>query len=278
MKGLISVIIPTYNSEKYLNETISSVLKQSYRNFELIIVDDGSEDNTREIIEGYASQNNQIKFFRIPHSGNPSVPRNFGISKANGEFIAFLDNDDLWTKNKLKIQLKYLQSRADIVLAYSMSVTFGDVNIFSPYFEVLPLFHKAAKTKNDLIVKGNSITCSSVIARTDLIKKTGGFDEDPELKVEDYDLWLRLAELGDFCFIPKILTYYRVHSSQFSNSWQIKQQRLEYLAQKRNLQLPAYKFYRNRGIIFLIIRNTVHTLYYLLFSALSLFCLNTKKK
>lgn len=278
MTGLISVVIPTYNSGKYIEETLNSVYDQTYKNFEIIIIDDGSEDNTIEILERHVCQNNKLKYFQIIHSGIPSKPRNFGISKANGEFIAFLDSDDLWTRNKLEVQLQHIISNPDFALAYSMSVTFGDVNIFSPHFELLPLPHKAAKTKNDLVIKGNSITCSSVLVRTDIIKKAGGFDEDPDLKVEDYDLWIRLADFGPLCFIPRIQTYYRIHSSQFSSNWQEKQKRLDYLAHKRNIQLPPYKYYRNRRFPFLILRNSIHVFTYLLFTVLGLFNIKMKSK
>ena len=261
---LVSVIIPVFNAEKYIGETVTSVLKQSYDNFEIIVIDDSSTDGTTGILEKMAQSNNKIKYFKIKHSGRPAIPRNYGIKKAGGEYIAFLDSDDLWTKDKLEEQIKFLQKYPNLIFVYSISVTFGEVNIFSPYYEVLPLLHKAATTREELISKGNPVTCSTVLVRKDIINSVGGYDEDPELKaVEDYDLWLRLSALGPFGFIPKIHAFYRIHKSQSSSDWETKQKRLEYLSSKRDIRLPQYKFYRNKGILIRLARNLFHFSTYL---------------
>jgi len=153
-----------------------------------------------------------------------------------------------------------------------MSVTFGNVTLFSPNYEVLPLLHKAVKTGNDLLIIGNSITCSSVLVKKEALQKVNGFDEDERLKaVEDYDLWIKLSKLGTFGFIPRILTHYRIHSTQSSADWQTKQERLKYLSDKRNLNLPVYKYYRNKGLFFLLIRNFIHYSTYLYVKFLTLF-------
>jgi glycosyltransferase involved in cell wall biosynthesis len=259
IRPLVSVIIPTYNSSKYIEETINSVLNQSYQNFEIIVIDDSSTDKTISLLKILSESDSRISYYEIKHSGMPSTPRNYGINKAKGDLIAFLDSDDIWTENKLQEQLKYFQKFQDTIFVYSMSVTFGAVNFLSPNYEVLPLLFKAAKSKEDLKKKGNSITCSSVLVKSEALKKINGFDEDPKLKaVEDYDLWIRLSELGKFYFIPRIHVKYRVHKSQTSSSWEIKQNRLLYLAQKRNIELPKYKFYRNKGFVFRLVRNTIH--------------------
>ncbi len=259
---LVSVVIPVYNVEKFVEETIYSVLKQTYKNFEIIVVDDSSTDDTLKIVQKLSKKFHKINYYKIEHAGRPSVPRNFGISKAQGSLIAFLDGDDVWVNNKLEIQVNYLLNNPQLVFVYSMSVTFG-TSIFSPHYEVLPLISKAARTKNDLLQKGNSITCSSVLVKKNALQAVNGFDEDPKLKVEDYDLWVRLSEIGPFLFIPLLHVYYRVHQSQFSADWEIKQERVNYLAKKRNWNLPPYRYYRNRGKFFLFARNSVHFLTFL---------------
>jgi len=260
----ISVIIPSFNVENYIEETIYSVLNQIYNNFEIIVVDDSSTDKTLAIVENLSKSNKIIKYFKIEHSGRPSIPRNYGVNKASGEYISFLDADDIWSRDKLKDQINFLQKYPNLIFVYSMSVTFGNVNLFSPNYEVLPLLNKAATTKEELILKGNSITCSSVMVKKEYFQNAGGFDEDPNLKaVEDYDLWLRLSELGAFGFIPKIHVYYRVHTSQSSSDWETKKKRLEYLAEKRGIQLSKYKFYRNKGLIIRLARNLLHFSTYL---------------
>lgn len=272
IKHLVSVIIPTFNSSKFIRETIESVLKQTYSNFEIIVVDDGSNDNTISILNELALQDNRISYFQIEHSGMPAVPRNFGIRKSQGDFVAFLDSDDLWVKNKLGKQIEEFEKHPDYIFLYSMSVTFGNVNIFSPHYEVLPLLHKYVKNKNELITIGNTITCSSVLIKKEALQKLNGFDEDEKLKaIEDYDLWIRLSELGVFGFIPRIQVFYRIHGNQSSADWQTKQNRVKYLAEKRNLNLPVYKYYRNKGSVFLFARNVVHYLNYLFVRFLTLF-------
>ncbi|MBK7631473.1 MAG: glycosyltransferase family 2 protein [Ignavibacteriales bacterium] len=260
--SLVSVIIPTFNSSKYILETIRSVEEQSHQNYEIIIVDDESTDNTETLVKLRQKINDKIKFYKIKHAGRPSVPRNFGIHKSNGEFIAFLDSDDLWERNKLKEQLIVFKTNPELFFVYSTSITIGNIGFLSSDYELLPLFWKAAKTHQELINKGNSIPLSSVLAKKEVLIKLNGFDEDPEMQIEDYDLWLRMSKLGLFEYIPRIHVFYRVHSSQYSASWEIKKARLNYLKIKRNLSLPDYRFSRNKSIIMRITRNSIHFLNY----------------
>jgi glycosyltransferase involved in cell wall biosynthesis len=259
---LISIIITTFNSKRFIKEAVQSVLYQTYQSFEIIVVDDHSTDETAKIVREFSVKDSRIKFYSIPHSGRPSVVRNYGISKVVGDYIAFLDGDDVWEKHKLEEQFNSIHKNPHAVLVYSASVTVG-ANIFSPYYEVLPLLHKAARNKNDLIQKGNSIPLSTVLVSKKYLDMAGGFDEDPELKIEDFDLWLRLGEFGYFIFLPYIHAYYRIHPDQFSSDWEEKKKRLEYLSRKRGLKLAPYRFYRNKGFLFLILRNGIHVLTFL---------------
>jgi glycosyltransferase involved in cell wall biosynthesis len=261
---LVSVVIPTFNSSKFILQAIHSVEEQTYQNYEIIIVDDGSTDNTVEIVSERILANPRIKLFKINHTGIPSVPRNYGIKKSSGEFVAFLDSDDLWHSSKLKEQLIAFKENPGLLFVYSTSITFGDYNFISPYFELLPLYWKAARNHDELLKKGNSIPLSSVLVRRDILLKLNGFDEDPELQIEDYDLWLRISKLGSFKYIPKIHVYYRIHPSQYSADWEIKEKRLKYLSKKRNISLPEYRFIRNKNIFVRFIRNIIHLLNYLL--------------
>ncbi len=259
-RPLVSVVIPAYNAGQYIGETIGSVLNQSYQEFEIIVVDDASTDNTLQVVREIAVQDNRIKIIEFPHSGNPSVPRNKGVREAKGKYIAFLDADDIWVSSKLEEQLKLFRENNGIALVYSASLTFGDVTPFSPYYELLPLPGKESLIYNDLIYRGNTITCSSVLVTKAIIESAGYYDEDPELKVEDYDLWIRIAKIAGIAFIPAIHVYYRIHTSQFSADWELKSSRTKYLAKKRNLPLPEYRFTRNRGLMFLLLRNAIHAI------------------
>ncbi len=263
---LVSVIIPCYNSGKYIESTLNSVLNQSYDNIEIVAVDDESSDNSYKIIEAAAQFDKRIKPYRIAHSGRPSVPRNYGIGKASGSLIAFLDSDDLWTRHKLKYQVGYLLKRSEAAFVYSMSFTFGEVGFLSEDYELLPLPFRAAKDAKGLRNIGNTIPLSSVLVRMEALNEVDGFDEDPELKaVEDYDLWLRLSEKYEFCFIPRIQVYYRIHGTQSSAGWDVRENRLQRLAAKREINLPRYKNIRRKGIFLLLIRNVIHLKFYLLY-------------
>ncbi len=263
---LVSVIIPCYNSGEYIEGTLDSVLNQSYDNIEIIIVDDESTDNSYKIIETAARSEKRIKPYNIAHSGRPAVPRNYGISKASGSLIAFLDSDDKWTRHKLKYQVGYLLKHNEAAFVYSMSFTFGEVGFLSEDYELLPLPFRAAKDAKGLRSIGNTIPLSSVLVRKEALNEAGGFDEDPELKaVEDYDLWLRLSEKYEFRFIPRIQVYYRIHCTQSSAGWDVREKRLQQLAAKRNIKLPRYKNIRRKGMFLLLIRNTIHLKFYLLY-------------
>jgi glycosyltransferase involved in cell wall biosynthesis len=268
---LISVIIPGYNCKDFIEETIKSVLNQSYHHYEIIFVDDGSIDDTIKLVEKFAQNDTRIKFFTIDHSGRPSVPRNYGVKKSSGEFIAFLDADDLWTKEKLKYQLEVLINNPQISLVYSMCFTFGKVSFFSPMFELLPLPLRAARNREDLIKIGNTIPLSSVMVRKQAFEDAGGFDEDPNDKLEDYGLWLEISKTNNFRFIPRIHVYYRIHENQFSSDWSSKEKSLEYLAKKKNIELNTYKYYRRKGLLFLLVRNSIHYLTYITYRLIGYF-------
>jgi glycosyltransferase involved in cell wall biosynthesis len=255
---LISVIISTFNCVDYIESTVKSAIYQKYRNIEILIVDDGSTDDTMSKIIELSKSDSRIKYFKLTHTGSPAITRNYGISKTSGDFIAFLDGDDIWTSDKLNVQIRKLIAEPTSVLVYSMSVTFGEVSIFSPLYEVLPLLYKSAASREDLITKGNSITNSTVMVKKKSLLEVGGFDEDPKLKVEEFDLWLRLGEMGKFILIPRIHAYYRIHSNQFSGNWETKQSNLEYLAKIRKIQLLPYKFVRNKGPLLMVLRNAFH--------------------
>ncbi|MCF8240423.1 MAG: glycosyltransferase family 2 protein [Melioribacteraceae bacterium] len=266
---VISIVIPTYNSGKYILDTLNSVYNQTFKNYEIIIIDDGSTDSTIEIINKECGNHPGINFIRSKHCGRPSVLRNIGIKNALGNFIAFLDSDDLWTKTKLADQYNLIANNNSAALVYSVSVTFGNIGIASSNYEVLPVIGKAVKSRDDLINIGNSITCSTVLAKKDLLIEVGGFDEDPQNQMEDYTLWIALADKGKIIFVPKIHTYYRVHDQQFSGDWELKKKRLEYISTKYNLKLAQYKGIRNKGIVWRLLRNFLHFISYLYYKFLS---------
>lgn len=202
----VSVIIPTYNRAHCLGRAISSVVAQTYTNWELIIVDNNSTDDTDEVVRTYRDE--RIKLLKIENDGIIASSRNMGIDVASGEYVAFLDSDDWWFPDKLRLSVNQLQFGADIVYHDMYQVS------------ALPpkLRHwKRAKTRAltkpvfpDLLFGGNAIVNSSVVVKIDLMRKIKGFAENSSLvAVEDYDAWLRLAQHTDsFVRIPKLLGCY----------------------------------------------------------------------
>ncbi len=220
-KNLVSVITPTYNRGEVLKETIQSVLNQTYHNFEYIIVDDGSTDNTKEIVQSFKDK--RIKYINQQHVGTPASGRNNGIKNAKGEFIAFLDSDDIWFPQKLEIQLKEFQKNADILIL----ATNGIIIPMRPYRKYLSLKKNLVVSFRHLIVnRVNPIMNSSVLIKRTAIEAIGLIDEEPFIRAsEDYDYWLRVLKYRDnsILVLKQILVKYRVHSfnitiDMFSNS------------------------------------------------------------
>ena len=205
---LVSVIIPAYNAEKLILEALMSVKAQTYSNWEIIVVEDASKDRTEEIVQEFAQRvsNHQVKY--IPHKTNQglSVTRNTGINHAQGEYIAFLDHDDLWKEKHLEAAVSKLESEsAD--LAYCTVQMFEDgtnkiLNLWGPEKKEIENFPTSLFAKN-------YIQPSAVVMRKSIFEKIGGFD--PNLrKVEDLDYWLRAVAAGyKFVWIPEINCWYR---------------------------------------------------------------------
>ena len=133
---LVSVVVATYNRADLISETLDSILNQTYKIFELIVVDDGSSDNTEEIVKRYS--NGRINYIKTDNWGGPARPRNIGIKQSKGEYIAFCYDDDIWLPKKLEKQIKCLDN-SDNGMVFSMHKQFGFTSIFSNYFGIGPL-------------------------------------------------------------------------------------------------------------------------------------------
>jgi glycosyltransferase involved in cell wall biosynthesis len=193
-KPTISVIITCFNSEKFLKETIQSVLNQTYKNFELIIVDDGSTDLTKKIVLDQKNNDKRIRIHFIKkNSGTASIPRNLGAKMAKGKYLAFLDSDDLWQKDKLKTQIKKISK--DTILSFSSSnyIDENSKNIY-PVFQKFRRFiqKKIYNKKLSGLYAYNPVILSSAVIKSSVFLKFK-FDERKSLVgIEDLDLWLRI--------------------------------------------------------------------------------------
>jgi glycosyltransferase involved in cell wall biosynthesis len=204
---LISVIIPAYNAEKTIARTIQSVLAQTYANFELLVIDDGSQDATVEIIQSIFDP--RLKLFSYPHQGH-SAGRNRGLSHAGGEYVAFIDADDMWTPNKLEAQLQALQSHPEAAVAYSWTNFIDQEDRFlrpGSYIKVKGNVYSKLLGTN-FIENG-----SNPLIRREALTAVGLFDETL-ITSPDWDMWLRLAARYPFVCVeaPQILYRVSTHS------------------------------------------------------------------
>ena len=200
---LVSVIMPVYNSEIYLPEAIDSVLRQTHENLELILIDDGSEDSSGELIKKYSD--NRIRYFHQENQGQ-SVARNLGIKESKGKFIAFLDSDDVWNPNKLVKQLSILVN-SGAGLVYSKYKYIGeDLGLKA---KVQPQFHRGDVWSR--LVTLNFLCCSSVVINKQCFSSEELFFKEDRL-CEDWDLWLRLSENCQVEYIDEDLVSYRIHT------------------------------------------------------------------
>jgi glycosyltransferase involved in cell wall biosynthesis len=215
----ISVVIPIYNGENTILETIKSVQKQTFSDFELIFINDGSTDRSLELVQSVEDE--RLKIFSYENGGLP-VARNRGISHATGEFIAFLDADDLWTPDKLELQLTALKQHPDAGVAYSWTYFKGEENEYS-YVDKSSFFE--GNVYADLLVKNFLHNGSNPLISKQAIESVGFFD--PALKsCEDWDFYLRLASKWNFVLVPKPQIIYRQSSSSMTSKIEIMEKYL----------------------------------------------------
>lgn len=206
---LISVVIPVYNGEKTIRETLESLLNQTFTDFEALVINDGSQDATLDVVASF--KDSRIKVFSYPNSG-PSASRNRGIALASGEYISFLDADDLWTSDKLEAQLQALQAYPEAALAYSWTDFINESNQFlrrGSYINVTGDVYKHLLL-TDFLENG-----SNPLVRKQALVEVGEFDESLT-HGEDWDMWLRLAARYHFVAVPSAQILYRVYASSSS--------------------------------------------------------------
>lgn len=208
---IISVIIPAYNSEKTIQETIESVIKQTFDDWELIVINDGSQDRTVELVSQIKDP--RIKLFSYPNAGAPAS-RNRGFNNSVGQFIAFLDADDLWTPDKLESQLNALQLHPDAAVAYSWTDYIDDSGNFLKQGGRI-IFNGDVYPK--LLVRNFLENGSNPLIKREAINDIGGFDES--LKGgQDWELYLRLGEKYHFVTVEKRQILYRFSTNSISSN------------------------------------------------------------
>jgi hypothetical protein len=202
----VSVIIHTFNNEEFIAETVESVLRQTYNDYEIIVVDDGSEDGTRDALLPYMQK---IRYHYKENGGIASA-KNAGISLSNAEFIAFLDHDDLWVPDKLKIQMEHFNSNPQVGLVYAKYTSFRD----GKELRTKPEKGYSGWIFKELLSK-SFIQTSTVAVKKECLNAVGPYDESFTLG-DEYDMFLRVAKRFQCGFVDKELTKYRVHDRNAS--------------------------------------------------------------
>lgn len=210
---VVSVIIPTHDGLPYLKEAVDSVRAQSFRGWELIVVDDGSTDGTREYLDSLDDE--RIRSTRIERSGYPGAVRNRGIEQALGEYVAFLDSDDVWEPDKLAVQLAAHRERPEYRWSYTALTRMDRDGRVIRDAQIEPWRPVEGWILEDLLRMNVLADTPTVVVRRKLLQDVGGFDETLR-RVEEYELWFRLAARSPALAIPHELTRIRIHSGSWS--------------------------------------------------------------
>ncbi len=210
----VSIIITTFNREKFIREAINSALAQTFTDYEILVIDDASEDKTGEIVKGYIEKDARIKYSRNEQNLGIARSRNKGLKLAKGKYIAPLDSDDFWMDlNKLKKQVEFLDANPDYALLGG-----GIMHIDSqskPIKKVLfPVYDSVIR---NIILQYNPFAQSTLLFRKEVALECGGYSTDYKI-CDDYDLWLKIGTKHKFTNIPQILSGYRIHGGNITHT------------------------------------------------------------
>ena len=229
---IISVIVPAYDAARTILETVESVLGQTFQDFELIVVDDGSSDGTAELLKEISDSPLKVYSYE---NGGVAVARNRGIALAKGEFISFIDADDLWTPDKLESQLAALERMPEAGIAYSWT-TMADEN-GEPLYPQKPVYFEG-DVYPQLLVNNFIFSGSNILARREAIESVGEFDLSLRA-CQDWDCYVRLAAKWPFVLVPRHQIFYRQYSMSMSSRINLVEEEILVAAEKTFQSAPA---------------------------------------
>lgn len=222
----VSIIIPTYNRTQYLGKTLSSILQQTFQDFEIIVVDDGTPNDDNKIL---CEPIEKLKYIKITNTGGPAKPRNIGIQEAKGEYIAFVDDDDLWLPEKLAKQVAILDNNLDFGLVHGCCQVIDEDGIIKNEIIGRPGNPQVKHGDVSMRMIGNwSVMMPTSFVRKKVIDKVGFFNEKMPPAGEDMEYWARCSFETKFYYIDEPLVLYRIHHSNISSD------------SKKYLDLPLY--------------------------------------
>lgn len=248
---LISVVLPTYNRKTLLPRAIKSVLDQTYKYLELIIIDDGSTDNTKDIVKGFSDK--RIRYHKEKHNKGGSVARNIGIKLAKGELISFQDSDDEWLPEKLERQVrKFSEVGDDVGVIYC-----GYESVFERTNEVVSrsIPEEKGNVYNRMLI-GCITGMLTVTVRDTCFQKVGIFDETLPC-FEDWDLWLRISKYYKFDYVPDILAKAYIHGKQLSTNLKIKIKGKEMILEKYREELIKFPSFYKKFLVGLYLQHAM---------------------
>jgi glycosyltransferase involved in cell wall biosynthesis len=207
----VSVITPTYNRARFLPAAVASVLSQTFGDFELIIVDDGSEDNTPDVLKPFLADR-RVRYVYQENKGQ-SHARNLALKQATGDFIAFLDSDDVWARDKLEKQLAVFRANSEVDIVH------GDEATINEQGSVVSLqnMRRYSGRITRYLLADNSVSITTALVRRRCFDEMGGFDTSVGV-ADDYELWLRFSAKYRFQYIPEIVAAYRIMENQISSN------------------------------------------------------------
>ena len=229
----VSVVIPTYNKADYTKKTVDSVLAQTYPNLEVIVVDDGSHDNTVKVVEQYG---NRVRLIQKANGGACSA-RNEGIRNATGEYVAFIDCDDLYYPEKIQRCIDYLEYKPQSGFVYTA------VNFIDDHDRIVGIYDHHRSREGDIagaLILGNFICNSTVVVRRSVLQQVGFFDEKV-FTPGDWDMWLRFSQVSQAGYIRDPLTKYRITDNYIFNRLELARREEIYVVEK------FFKTYSGQG-------------------------------
>ena len=215
-KPLLSVVMATYNHANYIEETINSILNQTITDFELIIADDGSTDETSQKI--YSFDDSRIKYLKLTHKGLPAPVRNEAIKKSKGNYIAFIDSDDLWLPQKLKKSITPFKNDKTLGIVTSKEFIIDENSNRTGEITVKSM-NKNKILDFETLFFNNIVSSSAAVVKRESLEKVGYFEDSRYFRtVEDSHLWMKIASQYNVFFLNEILGCYRIHSKGISQN------------------------------------------------------------
>ena len=235
---IVSVVMPVYNAERYLAEAVESVLAQTFKNFELIVVDDGSTDRSPFILEDFRAKDSRVRIITRPNTGIVGA-LNDGLAAASGEFIARADADDVSLPERFERQLAFLQQHPDYAVVGTRVLCVDPDG--APLRELFDIVSHEEIDRRHFEDSTSSLAHPSVMMRADVVRSLGGYRKEFEL-AEDLDLWLRTAEHNRLANLREVLVHYRVHLESLCSTRRLDQRTI--------VRAVVANAHRRRGIPF----------------------------